>query len=350
MAELPDHYAVLGVAPSADEATIKAAYRERIRKYHPDRYSGELAQARADEDVVAIRRAEKRLEQAKQQTKRINTAYRTLKDPAERRRYDRLRQPPTRVEFQDDRTGPGASRSYSYARNAQNTQNTQANTGHTGYTSTRHGYDDPGNQRARATAEANRRGDNDEKVPWAFMGALVIVLALVFTGLTSMFNLGPRDYVVGATELPAWRIPAGSVDATATAVANMPTPTPRDSSANIQAANVLFERQSYTNAIELYTRVIDSGDADAFVYFRRAESYRVIGELDAALTDYNIALATDASLTDAYLGRGLAYYGQWWQTRSDTTANAARTDLERYQESTGADDADLRAILADLPQ
>ena len=31
-----DHYAVLRVAPNADQATIKAAYRTRIRKCHPD--------------------------------------------------------------------------------------------------------------------------------------------------------------------------------------------------------------------------------------------------------------------------------------------------------------------------
>lgn len=31
------HYDTLGVAPDADEATIKSAYRKQALKYHPDR-------------------------------------------------------------------------------------------------------------------------------------------------------------------------------------------------------------------------------------------------------------------------------------------------------------------------
>ena len=33
-----DYYEVLGVDRNADEATIKKAYRDLIKKYHPDRY------------------------------------------------------------------------------------------------------------------------------------------------------------------------------------------------------------------------------------------------------------------------------------------------------------------------
>lgn len=36
MAAAPDYYAMLGVAPDADEAVIRAAWRALLRKYHPD--------------------------------------------------------------------------------------------------------------------------------------------------------------------------------------------------------------------------------------------------------------------------------------------------------------------------
>jgi DnaJ-class molecular chaperone len=40
-----DYYAILGVLPSADEVVIRAAYRALSQKYHPDRWSGERAEA-----------------------------------------------------------------------------------------------------------------------------------------------------------------------------------------------------------------------------------------------------------------------------------------------------------------
>ena len=36
MAEKRDYYEVLGVAKDADDASIKKAYREIAKKYHPD--------------------------------------------------------------------------------------------------------------------------------------------------------------------------------------------------------------------------------------------------------------------------------------------------------------------------
>ena len=61
-----DAYAVLGVDPAADDASIAAAYRMLARRYHPD-IAGEPATRRMS---------------------RINAAWDRLRDPEKRAAYD----------------------------------------------------------------------------------------------------------------------------------------------------------------------------------------------------------------------------------------------------------------------
>ncbi|MEA2720556.1 MAG: molecular chaperone DnaJ, partial [Candidatus Eremiobacteraeota bacterium] len=65
-----DYYDVLGVARDADESTIKRAYRQLARKYHPD----------VAEDKHA----------AEAHFKEINEAYEVLSDAQKRANYDRF--------------------------------------------------------------------------------------------------------------------------------------------------------------------------------------------------------------------------------------------------------------------
>ena len=62
-----DHYSVLGIAPSGDQAEIRAAYRALMRKFHPDADPGSEAAERARE---------------------INAAYNVLGSPEKRAAYD----------------------------------------------------------------------------------------------------------------------------------------------------------------------------------------------------------------------------------------------------------------------
>ncbi len=62
----PDYYAVLTVTPTADEETIRQAYRRLAREYHPD-VAGEAGA---------------------EPMKRINAAYQVLSDPIKRHAYD----------------------------------------------------------------------------------------------------------------------------------------------------------------------------------------------------------------------------------------------------------------------
>jgi len=65
-----DYYELLGVSRSADDGTIKAAYRKLAMRYHPDRNPGDG--------------------EAEIRFKAINQAYDCLKDPQKRAAYDRF--------------------------------------------------------------------------------------------------------------------------------------------------------------------------------------------------------------------------------------------------------------------
>lgn len=68
--EFKDYYALLGVEPDADQATIKGAYRRLARKYHPDLSQEPDAEARFKE---------------------VAEAWQVLKDADKRADYDQLR-------------------------------------------------------------------------------------------------------------------------------------------------------------------------------------------------------------------------------------------------------------------
>jgi molecular chaperone DnaJ len=65
-----DYYEVLGVAKTADEATLKSAYRKLAMKHHPDRNAG--------------------CTDAEARFKELNEAYAALSDPQKRAAYDRF--------------------------------------------------------------------------------------------------------------------------------------------------------------------------------------------------------------------------------------------------------------------
>ena len=78
---MSEHYALLGVAPSASTAQIKAAYRRLILQHHPDR----AVQASDGSAAVGLR-----ADQA-EQARLLNAAWATLGQPDKRQAYDEQR-------------------------------------------------------------------------------------------------------------------------------------------------------------------------------------------------------------------------------------------------------------------
>lgn len=65
-------YSILGVSSDADESTLKKAYRNLAKKYHPDLHPDDA--------------------EAEAKFKEINEAFAILSDPDKRRAYDKERQ------------------------------------------------------------------------------------------------------------------------------------------------------------------------------------------------------------------------------------------------------------------
>lgn len=85
MSSFVDHYAVLGLLPSAQDFLVRAAYKALAQRYHPDRFQGPS-------------------EEAHRRMAELNAAYAVLSDPTARAEYDRSRQetPPSDYYFGEE--------------------------------------------------------------------------------------------------------------------------------------------------------------------------------------------------------------------------------------------------------
>jgi curved DNA-binding protein CbpA len=68
-----DHYRLLGISPDATRAEIRAAYRGKVRLFHPDLVAGKTEDAR---------------QAATEMTAQLNNAYECLSNPSRRAAYD----------------------------------------------------------------------------------------------------------------------------------------------------------------------------------------------------------------------------------------------------------------------
>ena len=285
-----NHYEVLGVRPMADLEAIKRAYREKIRRYHPDSLAAERAHLLAKHDQAGLKALEKRLHDYQQKTQVINAAYAVLSDASKRTEYDRRLR---------ERNAPSVARSSSVTTPPE--RHTSANYHRA--------------PRPRASVATPSTSTPKQNVPYALFGVLGFVLIFVLSFIVSFID--PRAGVpvaVGKTadELQMTVIARQGTEIARTQTALMPTATPLSADDNSAAGDNFFALGEYTLAIELYSRAITAQP-------RKADLYRK---------------------------RGLAYYAL-----RDSQAGAslyALSDLERYLELGGEEDADIRAALSAL--
>lgn len=328
------HYEVLDIASNADQAQIKRAYRERIRRYHPDQFVAERRRLEHNGTVAQRQKVEKKLAYAQKMTQQINAAYAVLSDPIQRKRYDRRLAERTNQNVQRE--------AYDYRRS------------HPDYprrTVKNRPHHNPTRQRPPTPQE--------EAIPWAIMGGLVLVLLLVFSGLTNFFSsMGQRPEITAigytAYELQETQNAINATRIARTRTANDPTATPRSAEDNEIAADRLYDLERYADAVDLYGRAIAVRPHVARLYYKRGLAYLALYQQgnpparESALSDFSRTLELDDTWAGAYRERGLLYYLRWVQTGEDATAQQARADLLDFVALSDEPDSFVQASLEHL--
>lgn len=340
MSPSQNYYRILQVKPSADLDTIKKAYRQKMRQYHPDKFVAELADLKQTGNVSAIRKLEREIEHAKQMTQRINGAYAVLSDVNDREAYDRF--------LSEER-----QRKYNQEKRQRRVQTWE-------------------DGRRTVKTRPHHRNPNRPKappkegIPWFILGGLVVMLLFV----SALFsNAITRTHTPFTTYVPRNPTAEGSIRmldlqattnseqatfvARSTIVFN-PTATPRSSSDNESIGDRFMGLGQYQTAIDVYTQAILAVPDNAVLYLKRATAYNALyadgneTSISSALDDYQQAITLDSTLADAYLGRGLLYYDLW--LTSGDYAVEARTDLEMYLTlNEQVNSEEISTILEELP-
>lgn len=336
MASSQNYYRILQVKPDSDLDTIKKAYRQKMRLYHPDKFVAELSQLKQTGDVSAIRKLERKIENAKQMTQRINGAYAVLSDVADRKAYDRY--------LSEER-----QRKYNESKRRQRVQT----------------WED-GRRTVKTSPHRNParpQKTTDEGVPWLILGGLVVMVLFVSALFSNAITRNQSPHTVYVPRNPTSEGSIGMSDLQSTASAQQatrvarstlvfnPTATPRSSSDNESMGDRFMGWGNYQSAVDIYSDAILVSPDNASLFFKRASAYTALfnegddSVMSAILDDYEQALELDPDYADVYLGRGLFYY-----ELDEGYIDEVRSDLERYLLLSGSENnAEIQAILDELP-
>lgn len=331
-----NYYDMLGIVPSADLDTVKRAYRDQMRRYHPDAFLGKMAKARQVGDLKQIRTLEKEIEESKHKTQQINTAYSVLSDAAKRQTYDmrragvpQQRSTPYAPEQDPYRAGPYA------ARDAHNPT-----------------------RQTRPPVQSAPPPPNDS-FPTLLLTILIGGLLLVVGSVVALMALpAPED---GLPVINDGRVSAQDLQGTTTAnqatriawtqAAVDPTHTPRSLVQEVQTGDRFADDGNYALAIEMYSNAINDGYTGDDVYTKRGLAYLLSSDsarVSNAVVDFTRAIQQDSANAAAYRGRALAYVTLWRETDDAALPMLIRDDIAQYEVLHGTLDADLAAVLTEI--
>ncbi len=314
------HYDTLGVRKDADAETIKRAYRELVRQYHPDSLASERMRLQRGGSPSELRELERKHTLYQEKTRQINAAYKVLSDPRQRQSYDAQLQAPASSAARRQReaaawTPPDPDRVGAYAR--------------------------------RRRAENHPKPTQAESAPIALIAFMFLGLLFAFMFVFSL--LLPESSVRLAERTPAeGRISSFDLQETAqlanatravwTQMAREPSATPLNANTLLNAAEAFFRSGSYDLAAEQYSRALAQLPATAALLLQRGRAYSALAQeandaaaWDLALADYERALVLDSTLAEVYVERAWLNAHFWQQTGSVPLEALVRADLQTYE-------------------
>lgn len=272
-----DYYAVLGVPITATPEAIKSAYREQIKRYHPDSLQGEFARRRDSGNYGGAHDIQRRIEEYQRKTQEINTAYRVLSDADQRKKYDERRVKPfykAHVDIDEWNAPTGTHRAGPYAEHR---------------------------AQARPRPKAKEDAFPTQGVAILFIGLLIVLLAFFSLIVSILFDdsIAPSGSSGGisALELQETRNAIQATYIVRTQRAQLPTATPRPPALNAQIAGEFYANGNDALAIELYSLALKEERRYEWAFMRGIvqlrHSFRTQsgGTFLNALADFGLAIS-----------------------------------------------------------
>ena len=340
MAKNESLYDLLGVSQTASLAEIKKAYREQIRKYHPDNYAAERSKLQREGYTIALDALDREIQRAKHLAQKFNEAYSVLSDTSSRAAYDR--------DLSEER--------YEAIQRQMQRKRQQH----------------PEYGRRAVKQRPHRRPDQpptvtEQTIPWAILGVTMVILLFLFANLSDFLwqideqinTYSPKaptaEGVISAADLQS-TVTAGEATRIARAeAADLPPNTPLPLDDTVALGDMfLYEIKEYEYAVEQYSNAIMADADNAELYYKRGLAYAALYQQQFiesiaidGIADFRHALRLN-DWAEPYRERGLLHYTMWQQTGNLQSAEQALTDLQQYLAMSDETDSEIETAIADL--